>query len=179
MESGIMKNYNKKDIKIAKFILENCETVHIPQGSFIDFVANHTNDGYEIEATITDDNNLDGYLLGNRSPLQRLNCYTDIVSIELELINGENVELDVVWDDDFQDNCFQTSNLFGYRKLCLSISRFNKEFSIKEVLKLKDGTIVIDEDGKEYKVEEDDECSYLFDTYVTERILNAKFKIKK
>lgn len=174
-----MINYNKKDVKIAKFILENCETVWVPQECFISFEANCTKDGYELEAHIIDDCNLDGYLFDTKSPLQRLNCRPDICSIELELINGEDVELDLVWNaEGYQDNNFQSSQLFSYKELKLSINKYNKVLSIQDVLKLEDGTIVIDQDGKEYKVEEDEICKYLFDTYFTDTILYSKFKIK-
>lgn len=174
-----MKNYSKKDIRMVKFILENCETVWIPQECFNDFETNYTNDGYELEAHIIDNCNLDGYLFDTKSPLQRLNCRPDICSVELELVNGEEVELALVWSPEgYSDNNFQTSELFSYKELKLSINKYNKVFSIQDVLKLGKGTVVIDENGKEYTVEEDEECKYLFDTYFTDVVLYSKFKIK-
>ncbi len=68
-------------------------------------------------------------------------------------------------------------NYLNYKEIKLSINKNNKKLSISEVLKLDDGTIVIDGGGKEYKVEEDG-CKYLFDTYVTDKIINSKFIIK-
>lgn len=177
-----MKNYNKNDIKMVKIILENCETVWIPQNCFINFEAKYTNDGYEIEAHIVDKGNLDGYLFDTKSPLQRLHHRPDICSIELELVNGDDIDLDLVWNpENYQDNSFQNSQLFSYKELKLSINKYNRKFSIQEVLKLEDGTVVIDEDNNEYLVceDEDDHFKFLFNTYITDELLYSKFKIKQ
>lgn len=175
-----MKNYKKQDIKIAKFILENCETVTVPRDCFKRMDLDYTKEGYEVNVHIIDNGKVDGYLFGNRSPLQRLNYYDDICSIELKLNDDSEVEIDTVWNnEDGQTNSFQKSKLNGYRELKLSIDKHNRELTIYDVLKLPHGTIVIDDNSKEYKVEEDDKCKYLFDTYFTDEVLYAKFKIKK
>jgi hypothetical protein len=174
-----MKNYSKKDVKMVKFILENCETVWIPQECLINFEANYTKDGYELDAHIIDNCKLDGYLFDTKSPLQRLNHRSDICSVELELVNGEEIELALVWNPEgYSDNNFQTSELLSYKELKISINKYNKMFSIQDILKLEDGTVVMDQYGKEYRVEEDEDGKYLYDTFVTDYILCSKFKIK-
>lgn len=175
-----MKKYNKQDIISVKFILENCENVRIPQNCFKYFELNETNDGYELNAHIIDNGSLDGYLFDTKSPLQRLNYYSDICHINLELLNGEVINISPVWNpEDNQNNTFQSSKLISYKEIVISINKYEKELSIKDVLKLQHGTIVVDDEGDEYIVEEDEECKYLFDTYITDKILNSTFKIKK
>lgn len=175
-----MKTYNKQDIISSEFILENCESVCIPQNCFKYFKLNETNDGYEMDAHIIDNGNLDGYLFDTKSPLQRLNYYSDICHINLKLSNGKMININPVWcPEDDQNNNFQSSNLISYKEIIISINKYEKELSIRDVLRLQHGTIVVDDEGNEYIVEEDEECKYLFDTYITNKILDSTFKIKK
>ena len=175
-----MKKYNNQDIISVEFILENCESVWIPQNCFKYFKLNETNDGYEMEAHIIDNGSLDGYLFDTKSPLQRLNCYSDICHINLKLANGEAINISPVWcPEDDQNNNFQSSKLISYKEIVISINKYEKELSIRDVLKLQHGTIVVDDEGCEYVVEEGRECKCLFNTDITDKILDSIFKIKK
>ena len=112
-----MKKYNNQDIISVEFILENCESVWIPQHCFKYFELNETSDGYEMDAHIIDNGSLDGYLFDTKSPLQRLNYYSDICHINLKLANGEVISISPVWcPEDDQNNNFQSSKLISYKE---------------------------------------------------------------
>lgn len=173
--------YNKEDINLVRFQLENCESVTVPSVCFKYLSIVTVNDICDIEAHIMDNGSVEGSLFDTKSPLQRLDYYPDVTHVIIELNNNEKFGFRPIWSDaDYngENNEYQKTKLINYKELKLSISKNNKKLSIYEVLKLEDGTIVTDEKGNEYVVEEDDECKYLFDTYVTDKILNSKFTIK-
>ena len=62
----------------------------------------------------------------------------------------------------------------------MSINKRNKKLSIKEVLKLKNGTIVVDKNNNEYCVGVDkNKNKCLINTYITDKIIYSKFIIKE
>lgn len=174
--------FTKNEIKKATFILENLEDVVVPKECFKYLKIKTFKNKCEIEAHIIDNGSINGYLFDTKSPLQRLDYYNDIVYVYLELDNGKQLKYELVWYDENyngQNNEYQKTKLFSYKELKLSVRKSNKTLSIKDVLKLKEGTIVVDENNNEYCVGIDkDKNKCLVDTYVTDKIIYAKFTNK-
>ncbi|MCX0398615.1 hypothetical protein LI014_14620, partial [Clostridium perfringens] len=76
----------------------------------------------------------------NSTPLQRINKYNDIVSLNL-VYKDEDIEYKLLWWEDpnpyvmTDNNRYQTSELISYNKLYLEIS---KDVLRKEIQSMKD-----------------------------------------
>lgn len=178
-----MKLYTKNEIKTITFGLENLENVVIPKKCFKDLKITTFEDKCEVEAHILDDGSVDGYIFDTKSPLQRLNYYNDITHIYIILDDGDELTYKPIWcDEDYngENNKYQKTKLFNYKEIKLSINKRNKKLSIKEVLKLQNGTIVVDKYNNEYCVGIDkNKNKCLVNTYVTDKIIYSKFIIKE
>lgn len=178
-----MKLYTNNEIKMITFGLENLENVVIPKKCFKNLQIKAFGNECEVEAHIIDDGSIDGYIFDTKSPLQRLNYYDDITHIYIVLNNEDEVVYKPIWyDEDYNNdsNKYQKTKLFNYKEIKLSINKCNRKLSIREVLKLKNGTIVTDKHNNEYCVgidENKNKC--LINTNVTDKIIFSKFIIKE
>lgn len=178
--------YTRDDIKTLYIRLTNHEAFVIPKTCFKKLNISQTQNGdYELDLRIKDNGDIDVLLTSNHkiSPLQRIHNHKDVFDIEIKLENGEKVYGKVVWMDEVhstQDNMYQKTKLISYNDLILNINLDNRRLSIQEVFSLPSETIVIDDEGTEYKIcfDEDREISYLSDTIISDKIINSKFKVK-
>ena len=177
------KTYTKDDIVSIYFGLENHESFILSKSCFKELVIRQVEKRlFEIEAYIVDNGEIETCISAykNLSPLQRLNKYRDIVHIHIELNDGSCVKGEAIWlyQSSNGDNRYQETELLNYRELKLRISKDLVRLNLSEVLKLPDGTIVVDEDDNEYLVEWDEDYSYLSNTLVNSKIVRSKFKVK-
>lgn len=173
--------YTKKEIKNIIFTMSNHECVKLPISCFDKLDINILeNNKYEIEAVLLDKGA--SFILTSNplaTPLQRLSISPDIVDICIELINGEEVIGEFIWKSkNYSSNLYQKTALKSYNELHLSIKESNLKLSLYQVLKLKPGTIVIDQNGVEYTIKKDKKLKYLDNTIVSNKILNSKFTVK-
>ncbi|MBI6005975.1 hypothetical protein H8J86_08405 [Clostridium perfringens] len=130
------KQINTKDLLGIELIFENCEGMFIPVESFTDL---YIQDG-EINTYIHLSDNIEYKGFDNSTPLQRINKYNDIVSLNL-IYKDEDMEYKLLWWEDpnpyimTDNNRYQTSKLISYNKLHLEIS---KDVLRREIQSMKD-----------------------------------------
>lgn len=130
------KQINTKDLLGIELIFENCEGMFIPVESFTDL---YIQDG-EINTYINLSDKIEYKSFDNSTPLQRINKYDDIVSLNL-IYKDEDIEYKLLWWEDpnpyimTDNNRYQTSKLISYNKLHLEIS---KDVLRREIQSIKD-----------------------------------------
>lgn len=130
------KKINTKDLLGIELIFENCEGMFIPVESFTDL---YIQDG-EINTYINLSDKIEYKSFDNSTPLQRINKYDDIVSLNL-IYKDEDIEYKLLWWEDpnpyvmDDNNRYQTSELISYNKLHLEVS---KNVLRREVQSMKD-----------------------------------------
>ncbi|HAT4302262.1 TPA: hypothetical protein I9089_002367 [Clostridium perfringens] len=130
------KEINTKDLLGIELIFENCEGMFIPVESFNDL---YIQDG-EINTYINLNDKIEYKSFDNSTPLQRINKYNDIVSLNL-IYKDEDIEYKLLWWEDpnpyimTDNNRYQTSKLISYNKLHLEIS---KDVLRREIQSIKD-----------------------------------------
>ncbi|XZH34265.1 hypothetical protein ACSW8L_16210 (plasmid) [Clostridium perfringens] len=130
------KQVNTKDLLGIELIFENCEGMFIPVESFTDL---YIQDG-EINTYINLSDKIEYKGFDNSTPLQRINKYNDIVSLNL-IYKDEDIEYKLLWWEDpnpyimTDNNRCQTSELISYNKLHLEIS---KNVLRREIQSIKD-----------------------------------------
>ena len=130
------KQINTKDLLGIELIFENCEGMFIPVESFTDL---YIQDG-EINTYINLSDKIEYKSFDNSTPLQRINKYDDIVSLNL-IYKDEDIEYKLLWWEDpnpyvmDDNNRYQTSELISYNKLHLEVS---KNVLRREVQSMKD-----------------------------------------
>lgn len=130
------KEINTKDLLGIDLGFENCEGMFIPVESFTDL---YIQDG-EINTYINLSDKIEYKGFDNSTPLQRINKYNDIVSLNL-IYKDEDIEYKLLWWEDpnpyimTDNNRYQTSKLISYNKLHLEIS---KDVLRREIQSIKD-----------------------------------------
>lgn len=130
------KQVNTKDLLGIELIFENCEGMFIPVESFTDL---YIQDG-EINTYINLSDKIEYKSFDNSTPLQRINKYDDIVSLNL-IYKDEDIEYKLLWWEDpnpyvlNDNNRYQTSKLISYNKLHLEVS---KNVLRREIQSIKD-----------------------------------------
>ena len=130
------KQINTKDLLGIELIFENCEGMFIPVESFTDL---YIQDG-EINTYINLSDRIEYKSFDNSTPLQRINKYNDIVSLNL-IYKDEDIEYKLLWWEDpnpyimTDNNRYQTSELISYNKLHLEVS---KDVLRREIQSIKD-----------------------------------------
>ena len=178
-------NINKKDIQSIVLSLVNFETLEIPIECFRYININEVSEKHvEIEFFIVD-NGIKYLMTSNYmvSPIKRLSISPDIHSLTINFKNGSSVTKEVIWyKNDFSKNKYQKSELSTYKEILISVKKCNHKMNLKNVLNLKSGTIVLDDDDNEYLVCISDttpKFKYLKDTIITSKLLYSKFRIKE
>lgn len=130
------KQVNTKDLLGIELIFENCEGMFIPVESFTDL---YIQDG-EINTYINLSDKIEYKSFDNSTPLQRINKYDDIVSLNL-IYKDEDIEYKLLWWEDpnpyimTNNNRYQTSELISYNTLHLEVS---KNVLRREIQSIKD-----------------------------------------
>lgn len=130
------KQINTKELLGIELIFENCEGMFIPIESFTDL---YIQDG-EINTYINLNDKIEYKGFDNSTPLQRINKYDDIVSLNL-IYKDEDIEYKLLWWEDSNpyivddNNRYQTSELISYNKLHLEVS---KNVLRREIQSMKD-----------------------------------------
>ena len=130
------KQINTKDLLGIELIFENCEGMFIPVESFTDLYIQNG----EINTYINLSDKIEYKSFDNSTPLQRINKYDDIVSLNL-IYKDEDIEYKLLWWEDpnpyimTDNNRYQTSKLISYNKLHLEVS---KNVLRREIQSMKD-----------------------------------------
>lgn len=130
------KQINTKDLLGIELIFENCEGMFIPVESFTDLYIQNG----EINTYINLSDKIEYKSFDNSTPLQRINKYNDIVSLNL-IYKDEDIEYKLLWWENpnpyimTDNNRYQTSELISYNKLHLEVS---KDVLRREIQSIKD-----------------------------------------
>lgn len=175
--------FDESNVEKVCVIFENCESLTIPNSSFKKLEINLLNKNTcELEMHIVDDLKIiDGLFDEKESPIARLAHYTDITMIDVKLKDKPSFTgiYDVVWNSvSMYDNKYKENELISYREVKVSINKNNKKILIEQVLDLPIGTIIVDEDCNEYKVDVNEGGVFLSGAIVSEKILKSKFILK-
>lgn len=139
------KQINTKDLLGIGLIFENCEGMFIPVESFTDL---YIQDG-EIDTYINLSDKIEYKGFDNSTPLQRINKYDDITSVNL-IYKDKDMEYQTVWYNAWeQENRYQTSELISWNKLHLEIS---KDVLRREIQSMKDQATQLLEQIKELEL---------------------------
>lgn len=181
----------RENIRSVEFALENCECIVVPIECFksLNIVDNNINiencctlNKFECEITYKEGLDYSFGFKTNITPLQRLDNYSDIVNIIINLKDGQEIECAMPWYEnekfyDSQYNANQKTIMKSHKELYIKIEKNSKEYTIQEIFKLSNGTKFIDENNKEYTLYKDNKLSCIPDMMITEKLLNAKFKL--
>ena len=173
----------KKIIEVAQhinFITESCELIRIPMKCFRKLKLEKTNDGVTMEAIIVDDGTIESEGIEKQvSPIQRLFSEPDIARLEIYNLNGEVEYLYPIWFDEYlETNDYQRNELIDYKTLAISIKVGNKSFSLIEALELAPGTVIVDQNGKEYLIINDEDGNYVLGAKANRDFLESRFTLK-
>lgn len=130
------KEINTKDLLGIDLGFENCEGMFIPVEALDNL---YIKDG-EINTYIYLNEKIEYKGFDNSTPLQRINKYNDIVSLNL-IYKDEDIEYKLLWWEDpnpyimTDNNRYQTSKLISYNKLHLEVS---KNVLRREIQSIKD-----------------------------------------
>lgn len=143
-----MKTWTLNEIAQVEFIFENMVSVIFQHCEFKHF---QLQENGELECEIKGVGQWGDTEGGSNAPVQRLSEYRDIVALNLVLQNGEGFSMDTKWyyDDSYAcnfENDYQITKLHrSWNHVTISINKYNKKYSLEEVLKLPTGTVVADE----------------------------------
>ena len=163
-----MNKIDLKNIKRINFVFENCEEIRFPIECFKDLeiicsdLENYKGYLKSIKCKIIDDINVEvGLYNKTTSPIQRINKYDDITHIYLYDNENNEIKLEIPWyyENEYnipKNNYNQHSKLISYKEIELYIAENSREYTLEEALEeLKDGDIIIDTNGNEYEICED------------------------
>lgn len=170
-----------KKIKEVKFLLENCESIIVPYECFKEF--DDSNGEYNF--TIKDNGCIDygeTFSSNEKTPLQRLNHYDDIVKIyvkyddDTESIIRPDWYYENEWDNP-QNNQYQKSELLSFNELHISISKNNYTLSLSDVFSL-DGEIIIEgvNSKKRFRIK-DKSITSIKPSAITQEFINDRYII--
>ena len=164
------------DIKKIEISFENCECIKVPVECFKEFnieidntiekesVDNFNANLKSLKCKIVDNGNIEystTWSSNNISPLHRISQYDDITAIYLYDYKDNEIKLVIPWyyENEYnipKNNYNQHSKLISYKEIELYIAENSREYTLEEALEeLKDGDIIIDTNGNEYEICED------------------------
>ena len=156
------------NIKSIDILFENCECIKVPVECFKEFnieidntiekeeIDNFNANLKSLKCKIIDKGNiyyLKTYKNNTTSPLSRIINYNDITAIYLYDYEDNRIELRTPWDGDCNNNYNQHLKVLSHKEIELHIAENSKEYILEEALdELKDGYIIIDANGNEYEI---------------------------
>lgn len=157
------------NIKSIDILFENCECIKVPVECFKEFnieidntkgeIRNDNANLKSLKCTLIDKGNIDYLTIWSNntiSPLSRIVKYNDITAIYLYDYKDNEIELRTPWNGDCNNNYNQHSKVLSHKEIELYIAENSKEYTLEEALEeLKDGDIIIDTNGNEYEICED------------------------
>lgn len=158
------------NIKSIDILFENCECIKVPVECFKEFniEINNTIEKEEIDnfnanlkslkCKIIDNGNIEYSCSFNEitTPISRIFKHNDITAIYLYDYKDNEIELRTPWNGDCNNNYNQHSKQISYKEIELYIAENSREYTLEEALEeLKDGDIIIDANGNEYEICED------------------------
>lgn len=119
-----------------EIVFENCESMIIPDRNIVDFSLKEYkgSDCWEMNLHIKGLNGIDYYDFGqNRySPIERLQKYKDIVSVNVNDSVDGNFTYEMVWTDYYSDeNMYQINDRTSWNEIIIKISVSNHKKYIK------------------------------------------------
>lgn len=158
------------NIKNIDVLFENCERIKIPVECFKEFnieidntiekedVNNYNANLKSLKCKIVDNGNIEYDCCFNEitTPISRIFKHNDITAIYLYDYKNNEIELRIPWGENNLNNYNQHSKLISYKEIELYIAEDSREYTLEEALEeLKDGDIIIDTNGNEYEICED------------------------
>ena len=161
--------FMNKKIKQINMTFENCESVVIPNVCIkkLDYKLDKKDNIINLDCIIENDGSICSNPFDNKSPIQRINEYDDITSIDIIYTDNSSNNYCVSWYDDGYYH-IQSSNKNQYSK----ILRYNKNKKYEEYVfePLPDMTDAIER----YKqIHGNDMWNYLRDCYYNKKTKNA------
>lgn len=149
---------NKK-IKQINMTFENCESVVIPNVCIkkLDYKLDKKDNIINLDCIIENDGSICSNPFDNKSPIQRINEYDDITSIDIIYTDNSSNNYCVSWYDDGyyhiqSSNKNQYSKILRYNKIHIIIEPFIPTYKINEIFDLPIGTIIQGEDQNKYTI---------------------------
>ena len=183
------------NIKNIEVLFENCECIKIPVECFKEFnieidntiekedVNNSNANLKSLKCKIVDNGNIEYGCCFNEitTPISRIFKHNDITAIYLYDYKNNEIELRIPWGENNLNNYNQHSKLISYKEIELYIAENSREYTLEESLEeLKDGDIIIDTNGNEYEICEDNITGEKYlNTILKQSLLKEVFSLLK